>query len=331
MKKILSQKEIDSLINAISSGEIVENVDENIKEKLNAKIYDFRRPNKLSKDHINSIENIYENYARITANILSNHLRTNVEILIGSIEQVSYGEFIRSIPNPTILTIFRLEPFKEPMIMEANSSLGFQFINLLCGGLYSEDFIIRNFTEIEMTLIRDAFQIIIDVNKVVWSDIIELIPVVDKIESNPQINQTFPYSESIVLITFKIIIDKFQNIINLCIPYRALDLIIEKLHTVGYNNRDSNDLNKKYKSVIENLITDSDLNLDVVLGKTSITVEDFMDIQEGDVIQLKTSVNDLLEMYIEDTLYFYVQPGMHNKKLSVQIVKDTGKDVELYE
>ncbi len=331
MKKVLSQEEIDSLINALSSGEVLDDIDENIEENLNIKNYDFRRPNKLSKDHINSIENIYENFARITANVLSNHLRTNVELAIGSIEQVSYGEFIRSIPNPTILTIFRLEPFRGPIIMEANSSLGFQFINFLCGGSYVEEFAVRNFTEIEMTLIQDVFQMIIDVNKVVWKDLIELTPLIDKIESNPQLNQTLSYNESIVLITFKVKIDEFQNFLNLCIPYRALDLVVDKLRTVQYDNRDANESTEKYKREIENLIVDSDLDLDVVLGKTDITIEDFMDIQEGDVIQLSTSVNDLLEMYIEDTLYYHVQPGVHNKKLSVQIVKNTGEGVDINE
>ncbi|MBN2258966.1 MAG: flagellar motor switch protein FliM [Clostridiales bacterium] len=331
MKKVLSQEEIDSLINALASGEIIEEPDSSVEENLNVKNYDFRRPNKLSKDHINSIENIYENYARMTANVLSNHLRTTVEMLIGSIEQVSYGEFIRSIPNPTILLLFRMEPFRGPVILEANASLGFQFINFLCGGSVAEDFEVRNFTEIETTLLQDIFQMIVDMNKTVWKDLIDLVPIIDKMESNPQLNQSLPYSESVVLLTFKIKIDESQSIMNLCIPYRALDPVIEKLHTVKYDTRDMNENNDKYKKEIEGLIDDSSLDMDVVLGKTNITIEDFVDLQEGDVIQLSSSVEELLEMYIEDTLYFYVQPGVHNKKLSVQIVKDTGKEVDIDE
>lgn len=329
MKKVLSQEEIDLLINAMSDGEIVENIAESVWG--NAKNYDFRRPNKFSKDHIDSIMNIYENYARITANVLSNYLRTDVEIGVGSIEQVSYGDFIRSIANPTMLVIFRLEPFKESIVMEANSSIGFQFVNFLCGGSFSEDFEIRIFTEIEMTLIKDTFQIIIDINKDVWKDLIELTAKIDKIELNPQLNQTLSYNESIILITFKIKIDNFQNFVNLCIPYRAVEPVIDRLHTARHDIKETNEMGEKYKNEIKYNIVDSDLNLDILLGKTDIKVEDFVNIQEGDVIQLSTSVDDLLEMYIEETLHFYVQPGIHNQKMSVQIVKNAGKDVNINE
>lgn len=327
MKKVLSQEEIDSLINAMSSGEIIEEMEED-NPQIEAKNYDFRRPNKLSKDHIHAIENLYENYCRITGNILTTHLRARVEFKVASIEQLSYGEFIRSIPNPTILVVFRMDPFKSPLIMEANSSLGFQFVNFLCGGVEEDQTDTRKFTDIEMALIRDIFELIIATNTPTWSDIVEVEPQLERIETNPQLNQSLSFSESIVLLTLKISIGEYQNIMNLCIPYRALDPVIEKLHSMQrtYMHGMESSMNS-FKEVIEESIEDTPLSIDVLLGKTSITVNDFMDLQEGDVLELSNTVDELMELYIEDNLYFYVQPGLVSKKLSVQIVQDARRKV----
>lgn len=326
MKKVLTQEEIDSLISAISSGELIDETEVDEKLTSKAKNYDFKRPNKLSKDHIHSIENIYENYARITSNILSVYLRTTIELKIGSIEQLSYGEFIKSIPNPTILAIFKLEPFRGPILMEGNPSLGFQFINYLCGGVEEDHSELRSFTDIEMVLLEDVFSIIIESNAVVWKDIIEITPKFEKIETNTQLNQTLSYNESVVLLTMKITIGSYQNIINLCIPYRALDLVIDKLHSNNFNIVNGNN-EELYKTEIEEMISESPLNVEVLLGKTSITVDDFLNLQEGDVLALTNSVEDVLELYIENDLYFHVQPGLSNKKMSVQIVGDAGRIV----
>ncbi len=259
---------------------------------------------------------------------MSTHLRTNVELSVGSIEQVSYGEFIRSIPNPTLLTIFTMEPLRGTIIMEANSSLGFQFINYLCGGIDEDQTEIRIFTEIEMALVRDMFQIIISSNKAAWSDLIDLKPKFERVETNPQLNQSLSYSDSVVLLTLKITIGTHHNIINLCIPYLALDPVIDKLHTLQYthmNNGVSSEAT--YKNIIVDNIEDSPLNIDVLLGKTSITVNDFLDMQEGDVLTLDNTVEDLLEMYVEDNLYYFVQPGLVSRRMSVQIVEDAGRKV----
>lgn len=332
LKKVLSQNEIDSLLSALESGEVPLSKEESDLGKANVKNYDFRRPNKLSKDHVNSITNIYENYARMVGNILTSHLRTDIELKIASVEQISFGEFIRSIPNPTTLSIFRLEPLGGHLLMEMSAPICFRMINLLCGG-YEEDYDmnVRDFTDIENALLKDILEIVIDINRTAWKDIIEITPFLDKVESNPQLNQTLSFNEAVVLISFKTKINDFNSLINLCIPFRAIEKIIDKLHTVGYMRRESVENENRFKGEISHLLGDTDLSLEVLLGKTSITIEDFMDLQLGDVIQIDKKVDEVLEMYVEENLYFHVQPGLHNKKLSVQIVKEAGEEVSIYE
>lgn len=127
MEKILSQAEIDTLINEISSGAEKSEKIVKTEEKRRIKNYDFRRPNKFSKNHINVIKSIYQNYARILSNILSNQMRADIEMKVASVEQVIYGEFMRSVLNPTLMCIFRMEPLRGPMILEAKRSWDFNW------------------------------------------------------------------------------------------------------------------------------------------------------------------------------------------------------------
>src|SRR6056297_2203371 len=156
MDKTLSQQEIDSLINAISSGTVESEELAKAGEKRRIKNYDFRRPNKFSKDHVNAIKSIYDNYSRVLSNFLSNQLRANVEMVVGSIEQISYGEFIHSIPNPTVMGIFSMEPLMGLMVLEANPNFGFHIVDLLCGGTLRKKVDLREFTEIEISIIEDV-------------------------------------------------------------------------------------------------------------------------------------------------------------------------------
>ncbi|MGB4176552.1 MAG: flagellar motor switch protein FliM, partial [Halanaerobiales bacterium] len=146
MADVLSQKEIDSLISALTAGDL--DVEEIKKESADTqiKVYDFRRPDKLSKEQMRTLQMIHENLARSLTTILSTQLRTLVDFDVASIEQISYEEFIRSLPEPTIIGISDLEPFQGQFILEINPNIGFAMIDRLFGGLGSADFNSRPFT-----------------------------------------------------------------------------------------------------------------------------------------------------------------------------------------
>lgn len=328
MKKALSQQEIDSLIHAISSGELDSEEINKEKETHRVRNYDFRRPNKLSKDHISAIKSIYDNYARMVTNLLSNQLRTDVEIKVVSIEQVSYGEFIKSIPNPTLLSFFRMEPLMGSFILEANPRYGFHLVDLLCGGSLNQPVEIREFTEIEISILEEILTAMIRVNKTAWADFLELEPVMDGLETNPQMNQTLSFGEAVTLITFQCQISEESTLLNLCIPYRALDQILENLHTNNYHPMGGSISDERFRSDIEEIISGGKVSLSVELGRTVITVEDFMDLMCGDVLQLDTGTGDPMKLYVEGRWHLYVQPGIHEQKLAVQVIDYSGKDVE---
>lgn len=326
--EVLSQQEIDTLLSAISSGEIDAEDLQKEKEKQKIKVYDFRRPNKFAKEQINTLELIYENYARIISNFLSAQVRSNIQMKVASIEQVTYEEFIRSIPNPTLLTIFTMPPLIGSLMLEINLQFGFQIIELLCGGEAGTSFNVRELTDIEKIMIKDIFEKFIENMKLAWEDIIEVEPYFESLESNPQLNQTLSPTEPVALITFIIEVAGIQSFGNLCIPYLSIEKISDKLYAQYWFDNNSLEQNEEYKKNIERKLLSSKVNLNVVLGKTNLTVKDFMELSKGDVLPLDKLANQPLNMYVEDKIHFLVQPGIYKDKLSVQVVDIVEKDVK---
>lgn len=328
MKNVLSQDEIDSLINALSTGQLdTEEVDQE-SSRTNVKVYDFRRPNKLAKDQIQTLRGIHENYARIVSNILSNQVRNNVKLVIASIEQVTFGEFIRSIPNPTVMGIFTCEPLEGISILELNPSFCFNMIDLYFGGTMRHKFNVREFTDIEMMITKEMLNGMIDNLKSVWSDIIEMTPSLEAIETNPMLQQTLPHNETVVLMTFKVQVIEENTFVNLCIPYRTIETIADELHAKNYDLMRTKRTDNEYKEDIEGVLNRAKVDMSVILGKTSIAVNDFVELDVGDIIELDTKLDQPMKLYVEDKQKFYVQPGLYNNKLSVQVVSDIGKDAE---
>ena len=327
MGDVLSQNEIDALLTALSSGEIIAEDIEREKEKQKVKQYDFRRPNKFSKEQINTIKIIQDNYSRIISNFLSAKVRHNIQMKVAAIEQVTYDEFIHSIPNPTLLSIFKMPPFNGTLLLEVNPQFGFQIIDLLCGGKIDLSPKIRELTDIERSIMIDILEGFIENMKYAWEDIIEVKPSFEALESNPQLNQTMSPNEPVALITFTIDIGETQSFVNLCIPYLSIDKIADMLYMQYWFQNDRLEQDVEYRKTIEKRILSSKVNMSVLLGQTKITIGDFMGLTKGDVLQLDGQVNQSLKMYVEDQVQFFVQPGIYKQKLSVQVVDIIEKDV----
>lgn len=328
MKNVLSQDEIDSLINALSSGQLDTEEIEAESSRPNVKNYDFSRPNKLAKDQIQTLRGIHENYARIVSNTLSNQVRNNVKLSIASIEQVTFGEFIRSIPNPTVMGIFSFEPLEGICILELNPMFCFNMIDLYFGGNLSHPYRTREFTDIELMMTKEMLNGMIDTFRTVWADVIELMPQLEAVDTNPLLQQALPHNETVVLMTFKTQIVEENTFINLCIPYRTIESIADELHAKNYDVMKTKKGANIYVDDIESTLRNAKLDIGIILGKTKISVNDFVDLDIGDIIELDTKLDQPMKLYVEDRQKYYVQPGLYNQKLAVQVVGDIGKDVE---
>jgi len=331
LKQVLSQQEIDSLLNALNTGEINADAMKEEEEKNKVKSYDFKRPIKLSKEYVNTLHMIFDNFSKTAGNLLSTQVRTNVNLTVGAVEQISFDEFIHSIPNPTLMGVFHSKPLNGNQILEINPQLCLQIIELMCGGGGSKASQNNkkkdNFTDIEMGMLEDVIISLLKSFESAWSEIIEIETEIDSMETNPQLIQNMSPNEPVILISFTVEIFNNNSFINVCVPYVSFENIIEKL-----SFRNWFDFEKEIKDVnkdeLSNRLMSSIVNLEVGLGKSIITVDDFLHLEIGDILQLDMKNTDPLKMYVEDKLHYLVKPGEFNGKLAVQVLQYIEEDVE---
>lgn len=332
MKQVLSQQEIDSLLNALSSGEIDPEKIEVADEKNKVKSYDFRRPIKLSKEYVNTLYLIFENFAKTSSNILSTLVRTNITMTIGAVEQISFDEFVHSMPNPTLMGIFHSEPLRGNQILEINPQFGIQCVELLCGGAESQgkkSVKKESFTDIELGIVEDLVQHLLKGFKQAWSEVIDLEPILDNLETNPQLVQSMSPNEPVVLISFEVQVFGVKNLINICIPYVSFENITDKLSIRSWFDMGKTQEVPQNKEDISDRLCTTQVALKVELGKTEIRVDDFLDLEIGDIIQLDIKTTDPMKMYVEDKMHYLVQPGIYRDKMAVQILQYVEEDVEI--
>lgn len=322
MQEILSQNEIDSLLEALTSGQLdVEEVKHTTTMSTPSKPYDFRRPNKFSKEHLRSLEMLHQNFARLLSSFFSGYLRASINIEIASVGQMIFEEFMRSIPSPTVLTLFECKPLVGAAIMETNSQVVFPLIDLMFGGPGSATDKTRELTDIEITVVRRLYERVLDNLASAWHDFYEIDPVIEAIETNPRMQQLYSQNEVVALITFSVSIEEEpRGLMNLCIPYIVLEPVISKLSVRQQFIRQTGGPSEDDIMWIKHWLGFSNLNIDVILGETEITVRDFLQLQVDDILTLSRSTDQDLDMYVENELKFGVQAGRVNKNLAVQVV-----------
>lgn len=319
MSEVLSQNEIDALLSALSSGSVDANELKEEQTRKKVKVYDFRRPSKFSKDQIHTLQVIYENYARSLGTYLSAQLRAPVTIEVLSVEQLTYEEFIRSIPNPTIMNIFSLYPLEGSAIMEVNPNLGFAFLDRLLGGPGYAPTKTRPLTEIEQTVIEKIAQRMLDYLQEPWEGIIEMQPSLDRVETNPQFTQLVSPTEIMMIVSLETQMGDVVGMINICIPFLMLEPIMDKLNVHYYYSSTSSRSTPEDTSAIRMKLDNAFVPLKVLLGRTSITVKDLLELAPGDIIPLERNIKSDLEVVIGQRTKFYGRPGVYDHKFAIQI------------
>ncbi len=319
MSDVLSQSEIDDLLQALSTGEVdvKEFEDETTEKKV--KKYDFRRPDKFAKDQLRTLQIIHENFSRLLNTFLSGYLRTLIQIEVLSVEQLTYHEFSNSISDPAILGIIDFEPLNGQVIMDVSTDIAFSIIERVLGGNGKLPKQARNFTEIEITLLK---RVLIKINKLLiecWENIIELNPSLEKIETNSQFAQIVSPNETIALITLSIKIGEVEGLINICIPHFVLEPIAPQLSTRLWFSSNNKEITNEEKDAIKVGLEKTFVNIKAVVGSTSISVGDFLNLQPGDVIPLDTKIHEDIRVVVGNQQKFLAKPGTKKKKVAIRI------------
>ncbi|WMJ81297.1 flagellar motor switch protein FliM [Clostridium sp. MB40-C1] len=331
MADVLSQSEIDALLSALNSGELNPDEIEAEEEKQKVKPYDFRSPQKFSKDHIRTLELIHDNFARIISNYLSAQLRTNVKVKVETVQQITYDEFIHSVPNPTILTIFKMPPLSGSILFESNPQFVYKVIDILLGGPGTSQYKDREFTDIDKNIIKQVNTGLIANLKLAWEDVLEVEPEIEGLETNPALNQTLAPTEPVALITFSVEMNGSSTFINICIPYLSIEKVLDKLVVQYWFRENDTYILEESKQKLRKRVNVIDLGVTAQLGVTNITVDQFLELTVGDIITLDTTTKEAIKLRVEDQDYMYAKPGVIGKFKGVQVLDIIDKDVGNYE
>lgn len=331
MEEILSQSEIDVLLSAITSGEMdAEELKKEEKEKK-IRVYDFKRALRFSKDQIRSLTRIHENYARMLTTYLSSQLRSYVQISVTSVDQVPYEEFVRSVPTLTVLNIYSMSPLKGSMIIEINPNVAYALLDRILGGKGTTVSKKDNLTEIEILLLKQIFEKATGTLKEAWSSIVDVDPVLEEFEENPQFIQMVAPNETVIVVSMSAAIGETSGMINLCIPHTLLEPIIPKLSAHYWMDETTEEWDEEsYKKIKDNL-KQAKVDVRTVLGETTITIHEFLNLRSNDVIALEQPINEPLTMTVNHEPKFFVQPGKVKKKLAVQVLEEIKKGVNVHE
>ena len=320
MGDVLSQNEIDALLNALSSGELdVDEIKENSEKQV--KDYDFARPSKFSKEHLRTLEIIFEHYGRLLSTNLPVYLRKNVQIEVMNSEAVTYQEFSNALSNPVLLGIVNFAPLQGSIIIEMATNLGYAMVDRMLGGKGDALDKVREYSEIELLILERIFVVCVNLLHEPWHNVVEISPRLERIETNSQYAQIISPSEMIAIITINLKIGDVEGLMNICLPYLTVEDVIDKLNTkYWYANMQQYD-ETDYAEVIESLIRKAQIPIKAVLGTSSISVSDFSMLQVGDIIRLDRKAEEELDVYVGNIKKFAALPGVAEDNYAVRVTQ----------
>ena len=318
MGDVLSQSEIDNLLAALSSGELdAEEMKESDSKVV--KNYDFNRPSKFSKEHLRTLEIIFEHYSRLLSTSLPVYLRKNVQVEVINSEAQVYSEFSNALSNPVLLGIIDFSPLVGNIIIEIADNIGYAIVDRMLGGNGIPLEKSRDFSEIELVIIERIFTVVTNLLLEPWANVVELSPRLQRIETNSQFAQIISPSEMASIITMNMKIGNIEGMINVCLPYEVLEPVIDKLNTKYWYSTVKVSDTTAYHNQIEAAIARARIPIKCELGRSTISLNDFINIQRGDIIKLNTKTSDELAVYVGNIKKFMALPGTSSDSYAVKI------------
>ncbi|MDR2798106.1 MAG: flagellar motor switch protein FliM [Treponema sp.] len=322
MTEVLSQNEIDQLLSAINAGDTETEDFKPAADIRKIKIYDFKRPDKFSKEQIRTVSIMHETFARLTTTSLSANLRSMVHVHVASVDQLTYEEFIRSIPTPTTLAIINMDPLKGNAILEIDPAITFSMIDRLFGGTGEGTKVQHELTDIEASVMEGIIVRILGNMREAWTTVIDLRPRLGQIDTNPQFAQIVPPTEMVVLVTLETKVGEVEGMMNFCIPYLTIEPIISKLSAQFWYSSVRRGTTTENLNILKEKLASVDVNVVAEIGTIQISVRDVLGLRAGDVICLyNTKVGDPYSLNIGNKKKFLCRPGIIGKKMAVQVIK----------
>ena len=289
-------------------------------EHKSYKLYNFRRPDKFSKDNLRALRDIHREFSKAISLVLSGYLRMRVEIEIVSVDQLTYEEFIRSMPSPISVGVFEFEPLSGQILLGISFEVISCIVNRMLGGVGNIEAQTRELTDIEKALAKKIINIIIKSLEDSWNAIIPVTGKFISLDDNYQSIQVATAGEIVALLTFEVQISgKHFGLFSLCFPYPVLETVLGHLSTQHiFQTKGLVASNDERLKMISKLNT-SNVDLRVQFGQCNITLDDFLQLSEGDIIKLDNKVSDDLIVKVNGEKKFFARPGTMKDKICVKI------------
>ena len=328
MADILSQEEIDALLEVVEEeGDAPVGLDNDGSDTRQVILYDFKRPNRVSKEQLRAVKGIHDKMARNLASQISSIMRSIVEIQLHSVDQMTYGEFLMSLPSPTSFNVFSIKPLDGNCVIEINPSIAFPMIDRLLGGLGEAYESTRELTDIELNLLDAILRIVMQRLKEAWAPITDMYPTVETKESSPNVVQIVSQNEIVIMVVMEIIIGNSSGMINLCYPVIYLEPILSRLA-----NRDimlgETSAKKSRNKELNTLISRAEVFNEAIIGRAELSVGELLDLKQGDIIRLDRAADDKAIVMIDKKELFLAEIGLHRfrKSIKIESLVKTDKD-----
>ncbi len=330
MADVLDQSEVDALLAAVDTGAVKPGgaarqpdvFGSRGRSQVDVNLYDFKRPERVSKDQMRALEALHEGFGRNFGAALSGYLRTIIEVSVAHIEQLTYSEFIHSLPNPTCFNLLKAEQLEGQLCLEISPLIIYPIIDRLLGGSNADLFIPqRPLTQIEQRLVQRITDRAMHFLSEAWSNLTPVTFSLTDFESNPQLVQIVPPNETVVVIGFELRMGNRAGTMSLCIPYNVIEPIMNQLSAQSwftYVKRPGGDdsMRKVTKSV-----TTAPVEMRAILARTRISLNDLLRLQPGDLITTEKSINAGVLIQVEGKNKFHGSIGQMRGKRSIQITK----------
>ena len=334
MANVLDQSEIDALLAAAEPDEAeAQQAEVPIfsRKRRNAspeiRPYDFKRPERVSKDQMRALQTLHEGFARNFGASLSGFLRTIVEVRVADCEQMTYSEFISGLPNPTSFNLIQTDALEGQICLEVSPLIIYPIIDRLLGGTSQDLFVPqRPMTLIETRLIGNVIRRALAALSEAWSGVKQLQFEMSATESNPQLVQIVPPNEVVVVIVFELKISNRAGTMNLCIPYNVIEPVVEQLSSQSWFSAAKNQRSEEIERRLTRCLGHASLDLRAILAETTITLRDLAHMAPGDVIVTETEATRPAVLWVGHERKFTAEVGQFRGSRALRIVRPISRD-----
>ena len=321
MADILSQEEIDALLEVVDEDNLSPDELEKAPDLLDQRqitLYDFKRPNRVSKEQLRAFRSIHDKMARNLASQISSLMRSIVEIQLHSVDQMTYGEFLMSLPSPTSFNVFSLKPLDGKGVIELNPSIVFPMIDRLLGGNGAPFETTREFTDIELNLLDQILKVVTQNMKEVWQPIMDMYPIIEAKESSPNVVQIVAQNEIVIMVIMEIIIGQTSGMMNICYPVITIESLLPRLANRDLMLNETSGRKSRNKE-LRALLRGAKIELEAVLGYAELNMQQVLDLEVGDIIKLNRPADDTVIVKVDGREKFIADFGVRRYRRSIKI------------